>query len=166
MSKLENRIRNQREAFDSFEPSRGHMERFAAKLGRKRGTFLARIPQAVRIAAMVCLVAATSILVYEQLDQRNAESVSELDGAMQELYDAEFYYTGLIREKARAIDCFTSSDPEHNRMLMAELESMDRMLKALQMDLKASPSDERIIHAMISHYELKLDVMTRTSCPA
>jgi hypothetical protein len=159
MHKLEDKIRNQREAFDSFEPSRGHMERFAGRLERPRRTFLRRIPQAVRIAAMVCLVAVTSILVYEQLDQSDTGRVSDM--LMQELNDVEFYYTSLIREKTRAIDRFTSNDPEHNRMLMAELESMDRMLSALQKDLQASPSDERIIHAMISHYEMKLDVMTQ-----
>ncbi len=159
MNKMEDSIRRQREALDSFEPPAGHMERFSLRLGGQ--TFIYRIPRAVRIAALLCLVAASSILLYEQLDSPGAGSVSEMNSAMKELTDAKFYYTSLIQEKYRAIDDFTSDDPEHNRILMTELEGMDRMFTALQEDLQTSPSDERIVHAMISHYELKLDVMSQ-----
>ena len=37
---------------------------------------------------------------------------------------------------------------------------MDSTYITLQKELKANPNDERIINAMIEHYQTKLDVMT------
>ena len=160
MNKLEDRIRDERGAFDSYEPSEGHMDRFAGKLGRQHRSLITRIPYAVRVAAMIFLVAASSILVYEQFTQRNYGNISDVD-VMNELSEAEFYFTSLIREKHDAIDRFTSSNTEQNSILMKEFENMDQMLKSLQDDLQTNPTDERVIHAMISHYELKLEVMSQ-----
>ena len=38
---------------------------------------------------------------------------------------------------------------------------MDSLMKQLQRDLKTNPGDERIINAMISHYQMKLGVMNQ-----
>jgi len=160
MDKLENQIRNKRDAFDSFEPSNGHMDRFAGKLNHRRASLYARIPYAVKVAAILFLVAASSILIYEQVDRaylsQNAVNLNDISA---ELSEAEYYYTSLINEKYNAIDKFTSDNPEQNRILINELDLMDRMYKSLQEDLQMNPADERIIHAMIRHYELKLEVM-------
>jgi hypothetical protein len=37
---------------------------------------------------------------------------------------------------------------------------MDSVYVSLQKELKANPNDERIINAMIEHYQTKLEVMT------
>jgi hypothetical protein len=37
---------------------------------------------------------------------------------------------------------------------------MDSTYVSLQKELKANPNDERIINAMIEHYQTKLEVMT------
>jgi hypothetical protein len=38
---------------------------------------------------------------------------------------------------------------------------MDKLFINLQKDLKANPGDERIINAMIRHYQMKLEVMNQ-----
>jgi hypothetical protein len=43
---------------------------------------------------------------------------------------------------------------------MKEMKSMDSTYIFLQKELKANPNDERIISAMIEHYQTKLEVMT------
>jgi len=40
-----------------------------------------------------------------------------------------------------------------------EMKSMDSVYVSLQKELKANPNDERIINAMIEHYQTKLEVM-------
>ena len=50
--------------------------------------------------------------------------------------------------------------PEQKDMLISELKSMDSVYVSLQKELKANPNDERIISAMIEHYQTKLEVMT------
>jgi hypothetical protein len=52
------------------------------------------------------------------------------------------------------------SNPAQKTMLMKEMKSMDSTYVSLQRELKANPNDERIINAMIEHYQTKLEVMT------
>ena len=51
------------------------------------------------------------------------------------------------------------NDEEQQRMLKSELEIMDQTYDELQKDLKAHPDDERVINAMIEHYQKKVEVM-------
>jgi hypothetical protein len=52
------------------------------------------------------------------------------------------------------------NNPEQKKALMKEMKSMDSTYVALQKELKANPNDERIINAMIEHYQTKLEVMS------
>jgi len=45
-------------------------------------------------------------------------------------------------------------------MLVKEMKSMDSVYVQLQKELKANPNDERIINAMIEHYQTKVEVMS------
>jgi hypothetical protein len=45
-------------------------------------------------------------------------------------------------------------------VLFKEMKSMDSVYVSLQKELKANPNDERIINAMIEHYQTKLEVMS------
>jgi hypothetical protein len=78
-----------------------------------------------------------------------------------EFNEAESYYTSLIQDKYQEIDRLDMDDPKQKEMLMTELEEMDRLFQSLQKDLQANPRDERVINAMISHYQLKLEVMSQ-----
>ena len=53
-----------------------------------------------------------------------------------------------------------NNNPEQKTMLLKEMKSMDSTYVSLQKELKANPNDERIINAMIEHYQTKLEVMT------
>jgi hypothetical protein len=58
------------------------------------------------------------------------------------------------------VDVDLKSNPAQKTMLMKEMKSMDSTYVSLQKELKANPNDERIINAMIEHYQTKLEVMT------
>jgi hypothetical protein len=51
------------------------------------------------------------------------------------------------------------NNPEQKVMLEKEMKNMDSVYVQLQKDLKANPDDERIINAMIEHYQTKVEVM-------
>jgi uncharacterized protein (DUF305 family) len=52
------------------------------------------------------------------------------------------------------------NNPNQKTVLMKEMKSMDSVYVSLQKELKSNPNDERIINAMIEHYQTKLEVMT------
>ena len=51
------------------------------------------------------------------------------------------------------------NSPEQKQMLLKEMKSMDSVYVSLQKELKANPNDERIINAMIEHYQTKVEVL-------
>jgi hypothetical protein len=163
MNKFEKQIRANRQRFDSQEPSSGHMERFAQKLNAQATPSLfSRIPYALKAAVILILVALSSILIYEQAriyyqDQRELS----LRDISHEFGEAEFYYTSLINHKYEQINRLNLDDPKQKEMLMMELEEMDRLFHSLQKDFQSNPGDQRVINAMISHYQLKLDIMSQ-----
>jgi len=162
MNKLEKQIQENRQKFDSQEPSSGHMERFEQKLHKQHSRSLfSRIPYVLKAAVVLLLVALSSILIYEQAriyyqDQR----VLSLQDISQEFGEAEFYYTSLINNKYQEIKKLNIEDPKQKEILMVELEDMDKLFHSLQKDFQSNSYDQRIINAMISHYQLKLELMS------
>jgi hypothetical protein len=75
--------------------------------------------------------------------------------------EVENYYihqVGMMEDEIVNTDI--QNNPEQKDMLINELKSMDSVYVSLQKELKANPNDERIISAMIEHYQTKLEVMT------
>ena len=163
MNKLEKQIKAYRQRFDSQEPSSGHMERFQQKLNvRSTPSLFSRIPYALKAAVILLLVALSSILIYEQarIYYQNQRELTLRD-ISREFGEAEFYYTSLINNKYEQINRLNIDDPKQKEMLMIELEEMDRLFHSLQKDFQSNPRDQRVINAMISHYQLKLDIMSQ-----
>lgn len=163
MNKFEKQIRANRQKFDSQEPSAGHMERFEQMLNNQPSrSLLSRIPYALKAAVILLLVALSSILIYEQARLYYAnQRVISLQDISTEFGEAEFYYTSLIKHKYQEIDRLNMDDPKQKEMLMNELEEMDKLSHSLQKDLQSNPNDQRVINAMISHYQFKLEVMSQ-----
>jgi hypothetical protein len=160
MNKLEENIRQNRERFNGAEPPAGHAERFRARLGSSRRSLYARIPDWIKIASVLVFVAVSSVLVFEQAQRYYAARKNPLQELLPgEFYEARVYYTSMINRKYSEIDRLSSSDPERNEILLKELYEMDRMFRSLLKDLETNPSDERVLSAMIEHYQLKLEVM-------
>lgn len=74
--------------------------------------------------------------------------------------EVEQFYTqkvSLTYKQMNRKNLFT--DEEQKKIVMYELAEMDSIYNNLKKDLKTNPDDERIISAMIEHYQLKLEIM-------
>jgi uncharacterized membrane protein YhiD involved in acid resistance len=75
--------------------------------------------------------------------------------------EVENYYVYQVNlMEGEIVNVDLKNHPNQKAMLMKEMHSMDSTYISLQKELKANPNDERIINAMIEHYQTKLDVMT------
>jgi uncharacterized protein (DUF305 family) len=75
--------------------------------------------------------------------------------------EVENYYIHQVNMMESELSSLTLvNDQAHNEMLKKEMKSMDSVYVQLQKDLKDNPDDERIINAMIEHYQTKVDVMS------
>jgi len=73
----------------------------------------------------------------------------------------ENYY---VRQVSFMENEFTNLDfannPEQKEIMLSELQSMDSVYVELQKELRANPNDQRIVNAMIKHYQTKIEVMS------
>jgi hypothetical protein len=162
MKNIEEIIRNNKELFDTVEPIDGHVERFNWKLERRLHSRTVRrsiVPYLLKAAAVTVLVMLSSLWAWDTFIRAGKGRMS-LGEVSPQYKEAENYYVQQVNFIENEISKLEiESDPEQKAILRNELRSMDSTYVQLQKELKANPHDERIINAMIAHYQTKIDVM-------
>jgi hypothetical protein len=163
MKTIEDIIRKNRDLFEDKEPSEGHFDRFSVKLEIRcnaRANRRSIVPYLLRAAVVTLLVTLSSLWTWDHFI-RTGSSRTTLGQVSPQHKEVENYYihqVNLIEDEIVNTD--PGNNPEQKEMLVKEMKSMDSAYVALQKELKANPNDERIINAMIEHYQTKLAVMT------
>jgi len=160
MENLENKIIRNRAAFDNAEPRDGHYDRFIQKLGQISRARKYSIPYYIKVAVVLLLVSISSITVYEMAIQphfeRNMYSFGKLSPEYREVED---YFIRSINVKYNNLQKLDLDDKVQKDMILKELKEMDKIYQSLSKELENDPNNERLINAMIQHYQLKLDIL-------
>jgi len=163
MKTIEDIIRNNRDLFEDQEPSEGHFDRFSVKLEIRHQKMASRrsiVPYLLRAAVVTLLVTLSSLWTWDHFI-RPGSSRMTLGQVSPQYKEVENYYLHQVSlMEGEIVNMDHSQNPEQKEMLMTEMKSMDSTYVSLQKELKANPNDERIINAMIEHYQTKLEVMT------
>lgn len=163
MKNIDDLIRDNRCQFDDREPVEGHFERFEWKLEKRlHSAFRKRsiVPYLLKAAVVTVLVTLSSLWVWDNFI-RSGKDTMALGDVSPQYREVENYYVhqvNMIEGELR--NYYLRDNPEQKAMFENELRSMDSAYVQLQKDLKANPSNERIINAMIEHYQTKVEVMT------
>jgi hypothetical protein len=163
MNRLEEIIKRGRSEFDDREPSDGHFERFSFKLATRLHTVKTKrsiIPYLLKAAVVTLLVTLSSLWTFDHFIRPSLKKTMTLSEVSPEYREVENYY---VRQVSFMENEFTSMDfnnPEQKKIMMQELASMDSTYVELQKELKANPNDQRIVDAMIKHYQSKIEVMS------
>ena len=162
MKDIEKLIRENAGFFNSEEPFEGHFERFSARLEARQFVAPRRVsivPHLLKAAAVAILVTLSSLWTWEHVLSPDARRMT-LSEVSPEYREVEQYYVRQVNMMEDEIEgIWINGQPEDNDALIDELNQMDEMYKDLQEDLKANPNDERVINAMIEHYQRKVEVM-------
>ena len=162
MKTIEDIIRKNRDLFEDKEPSEGHFERFSVKLEIRCQTRTRRsiVPYLLKAAVVTLLVTLSSLWTWDHFI-RPGSSRMTLGQVSPQYREVENYYIHQVNlMEGEIVNTELNSNPEQKEMLVKEMKSMDSVYVSLQKELKANPNDERIINAMIEHYQTKLEVMT------
>ena len=149
--------------FEDQEPSEGHFERFNRKLEIRSSTNTPKrsiVPYLLRAAVVTLLVTLSSLWTWDHFI-RTGSSRMTLGQVSPEYKEVENYYIHQVNlMEGEIITVDLKNNHEQKEMLIKEMKSMDSVYVSLQKELKANPDDERIITAMIEHYQTKLELMT------
>ena len=163
MKTLEDIIKENRNLFEDHEPSEGHFERFSVKLELRHQKIAARrsiVPYLLRAAVVTLLITLSSLWTWDHFI-RPGRGRMTLGQVSPQYREVENYYIHQVKlMEGEIMDMDLSHNPEQKVILMKEMKGMDSTYVALQKELKTNPNDERIINAMIEHYQTKLEVMT------
>ena len=162
MKTLEEIIKSNKEIWNSDEPSEGHFERFSVKLALRHEAKKAKsiTPYLLRAAVVTLLVTLSSMWIWDNFIDKDSKGMTLSDVSPQ-YREVENYYVHQVNLMEDEIKISViNNDPEQKETLMRELQYMDTVYVSLQKDLKVNPNDERVINAMIEHYQKKLEVMT------
>jgi hypothetical protein len=163
MKTIEDIIRNNKDFFEDEEPSEGHLDRFNRKLETRFQTNAIKrsiVPYLLRAAVVTLLVTLSSLWTWDHFI-RSGSTRMTLGQVSPQYKEVENYYIHQVNMmEGEIINIDLKSSPEQKSILLKEMKSMDSVYVSLQKELKANPDDERIINAMIEHYQTKLEVMT------
>jgi hypothetical protein len=163
MRNIDDIIRKNRALFEDEEPSEGHLDRFSVKLEIRHQKMANRrtiVPYLLRAAVVTLLVTLSSLWTWDHFirKENNRMTLGQVSPQYKEVENYYIHQVSMMEGEIVNID--HSQNPEQKDMLLKEMKSMDSTYVSLQKELKANPNDERIINAMIEHYQTKLEVMT------
>jgi hypothetical protein len=163
MKTLEEIIKSNRGIWEEREPADGHFERFSIKLElRRQGRTAKRsiVPYLLKAAVVTLLITLSSLWTWDHFIRPGASRMT-LGQVSPQYREVENYYLHQVSiMEDEIVNTKVQNNPEQKKMLISEIKSMDSVYVSLQKELKANPNDERIISAMIEHYQTKLEVMT------
>jgi len=163
MKNIEDIIRENKGQFDLNEPIDGHLERFDWKLDKRLHSRMTRrsiVPYLLKAAVVTLLVTLSSLWAWDQFirTDNNGMALGDVSPQYREVENYYVHQVNLMEGELQNVDF--GNNPEQKEMLQKELKGMDSTYVQLQKELKANPQDERIINAMIEHYQTKIEVLS------
>jgi hypothetical protein len=162
MKPLDDFIKYNPERFDTEEPLNGHFDRFDERLEktyrRKTGLGMSMV---FKIAAAVILGLILTFTAFRESRLLN-QSLDYIVSSPEypELREAEQYYSmQMDLYYSRIENLRFGNDKDQKQQILDELSDMDRQVVTLKHDLKQNPEDERVMHAIINYYQVKLEFM-------
>lgn len=158
MDQLEKIISEYRNEIQNDQPHQGHFDRFEMKMNafHKRKTNY-RLIYALSIAAVVIV----ALMIFHPVQPKPQRMT--LSDLSPQYADVEFYYTSTITKQANKLNRI-NSDKKDNlsiKILIDEIEAYDKIFEQLCTDLNATPNDDRVINALITYYQTKLEIINK-----
>ncbi len=163
MKTIDEILKYNRDLFEDKEPMPGHMERFQNKLRQRlhsSKTIKSIVPYLLKAAVVTLLITLSSLWTWEHFIRKDSAmmSLGEVSPQYREVENYYMHQVNLMEDEIVSIDF--NNNPKQKDLLLTEMKSMDSSYIQLQKELRANPDDERIINAMIEHYQTKVEVMT------
>lgn len=162
MKTLDEFIKSNTGHFNEESPQDGHFDRFEEKLDRfdsrrsmKAKMFILKIAAALIIGLFISLAAYRTF--FNKPAQLSGDYVTNVDA---ELNEAENFYTSQLDQyKTKIQNLRFNNDQDEKKMVLSEFSEMDKQVRLMKEDLRQNPEDERVIHAIINLYQVKIEMM-------
>ena len=158
---LNNLFENLKEDFNIEEPKLGHQQRFLDKLNNKKETII-DVPKPVRKLWRPLLGVAASIVLLISIFmgiQQNSNS-KELASISPEMANTQDFFTNAIISELEKLN--SEETPEFQDLIvdaLFQIKILEENYAQLKIDLSESGDDKRVIYAMISNFQKRIDLL-------
>lgn len=141
--------------FDIAEPTIGHFDRFEQRLSKLTSTgFRKKNWKWISVAASIVLIVSVWFGQNQQSDSLDLADVSP------QMEETQSYFTSLIRTEIEKIN--EQKSPENQKMIedaFLRLNNLEAQYSKLTLELKESDEDKRVIFAMITNFQQRIEVL-------
>ena len=154
---LEKFIIERREAFDDKEPPKLAWQKIQKELQKDN-----KIPRRIslwdftKIAAAVAFLISLGVVIGRQ--SSTPAPITVVEENFPEFAEAKNYYEFEVDEKLAQLASYS-----YDASLEEDMSQLDTFMEELEAELEEAPkgSEEKIINAMITNYQTKLDILER-----
>jgi len=150
--------------FDLAEPAQGHKDRFLEKLEKQKAPEKKKETKIRHLWTPILAVAASLILVVLLTGNLWAPKLttehSDLAAVSPEMKETQQFYNQLIRTELEKVN--SAKSPETEAVVkdaLAQMERLDVEYNKLRKDLTNSGKDKRVIFAMVSNLQQRIDIL-------
>ena len=154
---FDNIFKDKRSEFDFAEPNIGHFNRFEAKLKAQNNKTII-----VKKTPWYWLAVAASVLLFfgYWLGNYNTAKGLELADVSPKMEETQNFYLATIHKEIELIN--NEKTPENKKIIedaFIQLEILEKNYQKLTLELKESNEVKRVIYAMISNFQKRLEVL-------
>ncbi len=152
---------NLKDEFDVEVPNLGHQERFLAKLKATDSNVVETSSKSFKLWKPLMAVAATIVLCFSLMTILNQQpETKDLASVSPELSKTQDFFTSTIENELNKLN--KERTPETKALVddaMKQLQILEKDYESLKKDLTVSGDDKRVIYAMISNFQNRIDVL-------
>ncbi len=157
---IEGFFKKNREEFDLTEPNVGHFERFQARLEKVDET-----PKKKGGTPWYILAVAASVLLFfgywmGNYNQNSTNKGIELAEVSPHMEETQNFYLATIQKELEVIK--TKKTTANQKIIddaLIQLELLETNYRKLTLELKESNADKRVIYAMITNFQNRLQIL-------
>jgi hypothetical protein len=161
MEKMEEFIRDNREAFDVHDAPDDLWEKVEQKLDKKRRAKLwkAWLKRAAVFILIFSFAFAASEYIHTPKSGKTIQLVNKNFSVPQEIKETQAYYESEIHSRMNDMKPVFASNPGMEEEVNKDFISLDSICSDLKKDLKDNVSNQQVIEAMIQNYRTKLNIL-------
>ncbi|HPR25725.1 hypothetical protein [Lentimicrobium sp.] len=162
---LERFVREHAGEFDSLEAPPASWEVIEERVFPIRSGRMKKLRVIAWRSAAAVLIFAAAWMLNDVRDNRmqikdaDRQAVNRMNYVIDELSDAEAYYTSKIQSREQELAIYAKDHPEIIEDLREEFRAMDQRKVELRTDLAESNADAKVIEAIILSYRVKLEIL-------
>lgn len=156
--KLEEKFLEQRDQFDIEEPEMGHFNRFEVRLGKQNSKKPKWNPNTWRWIAVAASIALVFSIGFGNF--KTEPNGLELAAVSPEMEETQSFFVSTIQNELKQIDL--KRNEENKQVIddaLIQLDKLEKNYQELKLELKTSNKDSRIIYAMISNFQQRIEVL-------